>query len=101
MILNGNQRGGAKNLALHLLKDENERVEIHELRGFISRNLIGALNEMYAVSRGTRCRQFMYSLSLNPPKHEVASIDDFEVAIERAEKRLNLEGQPRAIVFHE
>ena len=39
MILNGNQRGGAKDLALHLMKAENERVEIHELRGFMSDNL--------------------------------------------------------------
>ena len=26
MILKGNQRGGAKNLAVHLMKDENDRV---------------------------------------------------------------------------
>ena len=40
MILHGNQRGGARDLALHLLKDENEHVEVHELRGFVSDNLI-------------------------------------------------------------
>ena len=57
MILHGNQRGGARDLALHLLKDENEHVEIHELRGFVSGNLISALNEAYAVSRGTKARQ--------------------------------------------
>ena len=33
MILHGNQRGGARDLALHLLKDENEHVEVHELAG--------------------------------------------------------------------
>lgn len=101
MILNGNQRGGAKDLALHLLKDENEHVEVHELRGFVAQNLMGALNEVYAISRGTRCKQFLYSLSFNPPPDEKVSIEAFECAIERAEKRLNLEGQPRAIVFHE
>ena len=36
MILEGNARGGAKNLALHLMKDENDHVTIHELRGFMS-----------------------------------------------------------------
>ena len=37
MILKASQRGGAKQLGLHLLKmTENERVEIHEVRGFIS-----------------------------------------------------------------
>lgn len=101
MILNGNQHGGAKDLALHLMKSENEVVEIHELRGFLSRDLMGALNEMYAVSRGTKCKQFMYSLSLNPPKNEKASIADFERAIEEAEQRLGLQGQSRAVVFHE
>ncbi len=35
----GRQPAGAKNLALHLLKDENERVEVHEIRGFAAQNL--------------------------------------------------------------
>ena len=48
------------------MKDENEHVDLHELRGFASDNLMGAPNEAYAVSRGTKCRQFLYSLSLNP-----------------------------------
>ena len=101
MILEGNQRGGAKNLALHLMKEENERVEVHELRGFVSQDLMGALTETYAISRGTKCTQFLYSLSLNPPLNENVSIADFEAAIDKAEKELNLTGQPRAIVFHE
>ena len=101
MILKGNQRGGAKNLALHLMKDENEHIELHELRGFASQNLKGALNEAYAVSRGTQCKQFLYSLSLNPPEQENVPVAEFEAAIEKAEEKLGLAGQPRAIVFHE
>ena len=101
MILKGNARGGAKDLALHLIKAENEHVEVHQLRGFVSDTLMGALNEAYAISRGTRCRQFLYSLSLNPPKTEQVTTAQFEVAIERAEEKLGLTGQPRAIVFHE
>lgn len=101
MILVGNQRGGAKNLALHLLKDENDHVEVHELRGFASDNLQGALNESYAISRGTQCRQFLYSLSINPPPDAHVSTQEFEDAINRAELTLGLTGQPRAIVFHE
>ena len=55
MILKGSQRGGAAQLARHLLKtDENEHVEVHELDGFIADDLHGALQEIYAVSRGTR-----------------------------------------------
>jgi len=101
MILVGNQRGGGKALALHLMKDENELVQIHELRGFASDNLVSALLETYAISRATQCSKYLYSLSLNPPKGENASIKDFEAAIDMAEKRLGLTGQPRAIVFHE
>ncbi len=101
MILVGNQRGGARNLALHLMKPENDHVSVHEVRGFISDDLHGAFHEAYAVSRGTRCKQFLFSLSLNPPKNERVSTDVFENAIERIETKLGLTGQPRAIVFHE
>lgn len=101
MILKGNQRGGAKDLALHLMKDENEHVEVFQLRGFTSENLMGSLNEAYAVSRGTRCKQFLFSLSLNPPPQENVKTEDFVSAIENVEESLGLSGQPRAIVFHE
>ena len=101
MILNGNQRGGAKDLALHLLKDENEHVEIYELRGFVSDNLVSALNESYAISRATQCKQFLYSLSLNPPPSENVDTESFERAIDQVEEKLGLVNQPRAIVFHE
>ena len=101
MILVGNQRGGSKDLALHLMKDENERVVIDELRGFASTNLEGAFQESYAISKATRCKQHLYSLSFNPPKDEEVAPEIFHDAIERAEQRLGLIGQPRAIVFHE
>lgn len=101
MILNGNPRGSAEEMAFHLLKDENEIVQIHELRGFVSRDLHGAFNEIYALSRGTKCDEFLYSLSLNPPPYADVPDAEFITAIEEAEKRLNLSGQPRAIVFHE
>ena len=102
MILKGSQRGGAKQLALHLLKtEENEQVELHEIKGFVSDDLIGALKEAQAVSLGTRCKQFMFSVSLNPPETESVGIDAFEEAIARIEERTGLAGQPRVIVFHE
>lgn len=102
MILKGSQRAGAKQLANHLLNTrDNEHVEVFELRGFVTDELEGALQEAYAISRGTRCKQFMFSLSLNPPLE--AEIDDrgYAKAVDRAEETLGLSGQPRAIVFHE
>ncbi|MBI1187438.1 MAG: relaxase [Alphaproteobacteria bacterium] len=101
MILKGNRRGGAKDLAAHLMKEENDHVQVHELRGFVAGDLMGALNETYAISKGTRCQKFMYSLSVNPPPGQTASTAAIVEAIEKAEKVLKLSGQPRAIVFHE
>lgn len=102
MILKGSQRGGAANLARHLLKhEENEHVTLHELRGFSSDDLVHALREIEAVSKGTRCRQYMFSLSLNPPENVKVGTQAFEEAITNVEKSLGLTGQPRAIVFHE
>lgn len=100
MILVGNQCGGGKNLALHLMKDENERVHLHQIRGFASVDLEGAFQESYAMSRATKCKQHLFSLSLNPPIDADLSDKEFEKTVDRAEERLGLQGQPRAIVFH-
>ena len=102
MILKGSQRGSGQNLAAHLLRtDDNEHVLVHELRGFAADDLPGAFKEAEAVSRGTKCRQYLFSLSLNPPEGENVSVAVFEDAIERIEERLGLQGQPRVVVFHE
>ena len=102
MILKGSQRGGAAQLARHLLKTvENEHVELYEVRGFVSDDLPGALHEAYAISRGTRCRQFLFSLSLSPPPSERVPVEVFESAIDEAEGRLGLKDQPRVVIFHE
>ena len=102
MILKGSQRSGAKNLSVHLMNDkDNDHINVYDLRGFVSNNLHGAFAEIHAISKGTKCTQFMFSLSFNPPKETVASENDFLKAIEQAELKLGLDNQPRAIVFHE
>lgn len=102
MILKGSQRSGAKNLSEHLMNDkDNDHVTLYELRGFVGRDLHEALAETHAISKGTKCEQYMFSLSFNPPKAEHASEQDLLDAIERAEKAVELDNQPRAIVFHE
>lgn len=102
MILKGSQRSGGRQLGLHLLKtEENEHVEIHEVSGFVSDTVMGAMNEAYAASRGTRCRQYLFSLSLSPPAHESVRVETFEKALADVEERLGLTGQPRIVVFHE
>ena len=102
MILKGSQRGGARQLAAHLSRlDDNEHVELHEVRGFISDDVNGALREAHAVSKGTRCRQFLFSVSLNPPEHERVPVQAFEDAVERIEQRTGLSRHPRIVLFHE
>lgn len=103
MILKGSQRAGGIQLANHLMNDvDNDHVALHELRGFVADDLHGAMKEAFAISRGTkRCRQFLFSLSLNPPERARVTVAEFEQAIAKVEKRLGLSGQPRAIVFHE
>ena len=102
MILKGSQRGGAKQLASHLLNaDDNEHVELHDVRGFIGNTVHDALMESYAISRGTKCTQHLFSLSLSPPQDARVPVKDFENALSRIETEMGLEAQPRVIIFHE
>ena len=101
MILKASQRGGARQLSAHLLKPENEQVEIVELRGFMSDDVPGAFDEAHAIAQGTKCKQFLFSLSLNPPAGAVLSDADFQKSADEVEARLGIKGQPRIIVVHE
>ncbi|MBL8567941.1 MAG: relaxase [Phreatobacter sp.] len=102
MILQGSQRGGARQLAAHLLNDrDNDHVTVQELRGFASGDLFGAMAEVEAICKGTKAKQPVFSLSLNPPKNAVIDVATLVAAADRAEAALGLSGQPRAIVVHE
>ena len=102
MILKGSQRGGAKQLGLHLLKtEENEHVELHEIRGFVAEDVIGALREAEATAKGTKCSQYLFSVSLNPPETENVRVEMFENALASIEEKNGLNGQPRVVIFHE
>ena len=102
MILKASKRGSAARLGTHLLKtEENEHVEIHEISGFVADDLAGAMLEAHALAQGTKCPKFLFSVSLNPPADVSARVEVFEKACADIEERLGLQGQPRAIVFHE
>ena len=102
MIIEGNQRGNAKQLANHLLNDrDNDHVTVHEITGFSSETVHGAFQEIQATSRATRCTQFLFSVSLNPPQNEIATNETFKKALIDIEQKMGLEGQPRVVVFHE
>ncbi|MGN7437577.1 MAG: relaxase/mobilization nuclease domain-containing protein [Alcanivorax sp.] len=102
MILEGNQRGSASEMARHLMNlKENDHVEVHEVSGFLSNDVHEAFHEIHASARGTKCSQYMFSVSLNPPHNEKVPIEYFEHALGEIEEHLNLENQPRIVVFHE
>jgi hypothetical protein len=102
MIIKASQRGGARSLSQHLLNaNDNEHIHVHEISGFVSDSLHGAFQEAEAISKGTRCKQFLFSVSLSPPKSEHVPIETFEDAARRIENSLKLQGQPRVLVFHE
>jgi len=102
MLFVASERGGAKQLAVHLLNEtDNEHVAVHEVRGFVSEDVTGAFKEAQAIAQGTRCRNFLFSVSLNPPADKDVPVSVFEETIERIESKTGLEGQPRVVVFHE
>lgn len=102
MILKASQRGNGQNLAVHLMRtDDNEHMELHELRGFAASNLKDAFKEAEAISLGTKCRQYLFSVSLNPPEGVALPSEYFSETADRIERELGLEGQPRALVLHE
>lgn len=99
MILKASQRSGGADLATHLMNEyDNEQVDIAEVRGTVANDLHGAFAEYEAMATGTRCKQPLYSLSINPAQSVDREI--YNAAINRIEKHLGLSEQPRAVVFH-
>lgn len=113
MILKGNIRAGGQDLAAHLLNDRhevnpdqhrqapsigNEKVEVAEVRGFVAEDLHGAFAEAEAIATGTNSTKPLYSLSINPS--QTMTREQYGQAIDKIERKLGLDNQPRAVVFH-
>lgn len=102
MILKASERGHARALSLHLANgDENEHVDIHEIRGLVSSDIHMAFQEIDAASMGTQCKKPFFHLQLSPPADASLTLDQYEKAVGDVERKLGLVGHPRAIVFHE
>lgn len=103
MIPFGSQRGGGSELATHLSNTEdNEYVEVAEIRGAIADDLHGAYAEWEAQAHAmTKAKNYLYSLSINPdPAQGRLCREQYEDYIERTEASLGLAGQPRSVVYH-
>ena len=80
----------------------NEVVEIADVRGAVAQDLSGAFAEWAAEARATRCKKYIYSLSLSPDQAQGRlTREQYLDLLERTERSLQLVGQPRAVVFHE
>ena len=102
MIIKASERGSARSLANHLTNtNDNDHVELYEVRGLVGNSLHAALLEIDAVSQGTQSKKPFFSTSFNPPQGEDVSYDQFVDAFDRLEQKLGLADQPRAVVFHE
>lgn len=102
MIPFASQRGAGRDLAIHLMNaEDNEYVELADLRGAVADDLPGAFAEWEAQASATKCRNYLYSLSVNPdPAQGPMSRSLYDDYIARVEAALGLEGQGRALVFH-
>lgn len=87
MILKGSARGNCVDLATHLMNGyDNERVELGEVRGTIADDLHGAFAEIEAIASGTRAKNPLFSLSINP--YEALTREQYFEAIDAIETKL-------------
>ena len=101
MIIKGGSRAGPRQLARHLQRaDTNERVEILQLDSPTG-NLNEALRDWQFISTGTRGSKGLYHANIDPDARYTMTADQWKIAVDRLEKELGLDGQPRAVVMHE
>ena len=105
MILKGRARADGGKLATYLLSEKNEEVRVLDLRGTIAdarsaKGLHEALHEMNELGKMTRAKSSLFHLAINPSDRDRMTAQGWQTAIEKAEKALGLEGQPRAVVSH-
>ena len=103
MIVYGSQRGNGQDLATHLQNaEDNEYVEVVELRGSVADDLHGFFAEIEAQAAAmTNCSNYLYSLSENAdPAQGPMPRELYLEYANRAEEALGLSGQARAIVCH-
>ncbi len=101
MVVKGSARGGAGELAYHLLRvDTNETVNVLEFAGVASKTLRGALLELDAMGAGSRSKRTLYHASINTPVAEQLTPEQQTRARERLALELGLQFQPYAVVEH-
>ncbi len=102
MIITGKSRNNAAQAADYLSKQgKNERTKLIGTRGTLSEDIAGACAEMEAVAAGSKCENFLYHMTMNPPEGQTFTPEQWAIATALAEKKLGLENAQRVIVEHE
>lgn len=101
MITKGGTRSNGGNLAAHLLRNDNEKIVIVELKNTATQDLSEALNDMEATLKMTKGKKGLYHAQINPAIGEAMTPKQWKYAVDEMEKRLGLDDQPRAVVYHE
>ena len=102
MIINGHSRSNAKFFTQHLLNaEQNERVEVKEIRGFVADNVPDAFKEIEIIGSATRAKNSFYHSNINPDEGEKLTPEQWAQTIDTLEQKLGLEGQPRFVIAHE
>jgi len=102
MIINGGSRSNGAFFSKHLSRaDQNEQVQVVEIRGLAAQTIGGAFHEMQAVASGTRCKNYFYHANINTRDNELLTPAQWEQAVDTLENELGLTGQPRLVVEHE
>lgn len=101
MIIKGKSRGGPSQLATHLMrKDTNETVKILQLDSPTG-SIREALRDWQLIASGTQGTKGLYHAQINPDARYVMTPEQWMRTVDVLEKELGLDGQPRAIIFHE
>lgn len=93
----------ARQLGQHLLKrDENELVQVHELSGVATQDLIKGLADMQRLSELTQGKTGLFHVAINPQAHHSGELtpEQWEGCLSKIENEFSLSGQPRAVVQH-
>lgn len=95
MIIKGQARGRARQLAAHLLHaGQNEHIRLYECRGTLALDVEGALVEMESRAVAARTRQPLYHASISPEARTPLTDRQIGCAIDTLEQKLGLHGQP-------
>ena len=102
MIGKGVSRSNATQLGDYLLKEHGaEAVRVLDVRGTVASDVKGAMEEMEAIARATKCDKHLYHAVLSPQRGQSFTDAQKLYAVEILAKQLGLEHHARVVVEHE